>query len=143
MKTSRGSHRTPVGPRHTTEAAAAEAPAEVPAPGPRPGDGLRRLVPQALVVAVLAGGAGALVVDHKAIRLSVDGVPRTLHTFTDDVGELLAAEGIAVGAHDLVVPAPGTAQLAWWSGMRPAHPGPPPGVEADEPDAVWPAATLA
>ncbi|WP_391654262.1 ubiquitin-like domain-containing protein, partial [Streptomyces tamarix] len=86
----------------------AKHPAKPPA-GPRPGDGLRRLVPQALVLAVLAGGTSAFVADDKAIRLSVDGAPRTLHTFADDVGELLAAEGIAVGAHDLVSPAPGAA----------------------------------
>ncbi|MGW4050778.1 ubiquitin-like domain-containing protein [Streptomyces sp. NPDC004779] len=72
------------------------------------GDGLRRLVPQALVVAFLAGGTTAFVADDKAIRLSVDGVPRTLHTFADDVDELLADEGLAVGAHDLVAPVPGT-----------------------------------
>ncbi|MFC8886717.1 ubiquitin-like domain-containing protein, partial [Streptomyces cinereoruber] len=53
------------------------------------GDGLRRLVPQALVVAFLAGGTTAFVADDKTVRLSVDGVPRTLHTFADDVGELL------------------------------------------------------
>ncbi|MGA4849391.1 ubiquitin-like domain-containing protein [Streptomyces sp. G5(2025)] len=70
---------------------------------------LRRLVPQALVVAFLAGGTSAFVADDKAVRLSVDGEPRTLHTFADDVGELLADEGVAVGAHDLVAPAPGTA----------------------------------
>ncbi|UFQ16146.1 MULTISPECIES: resuscitation-promoting factor [Streptomyces] len=70
---------------------------------------LRRLVPQALVVAFLAGGTSAFVADDKAIRLSVDGEPRTLHTFADDVGELLADEGVAVGAHDMVAPAPGTA----------------------------------
>ncbi|MBM7173238.1 DUF348 domain-containing protein, partial [Streptomyces sp. G44] len=79
---------------------------------PRPSEraeGLRRLVPQALVVAFLAGGTSAFVADDKAVRLSVDGEPRTLHTFADDVGELLADEGVAVGAHDLVAPAPGTA----------------------------------
>ncbi|MEU5579771.1 ubiquitin-like domain-containing protein [Streptomyces huasconensis] len=70
---------------------------------------LRRLVPQALVVAFLAGGTSAFVADDKAIRLSVDGEPRTLHTFADDVGELLADEGVAFGAHDMVAPAPGTA----------------------------------
>ncbi|WP_418957503.1 ubiquitin-like domain-containing protein [Streptomyces tritici] len=73
------------------------------------GEGLRRLVPQALVVAFLAGGTTAFVADDKAVRLSVDGVPRTLHTFADDVGELLADEGLATGAHDLVAPGPGTA----------------------------------
>lgn len=69
----------------------------------------RRLVPQALVVAFLAGGTSAFVAQDKAIELSVDGRPRTLHTFADDVTELLADEGIDVGAHDMVAPAPGTA----------------------------------
>ncbi|MFJ7130351.1 ubiquitin-like domain-containing protein [Streptomyces sp. NPDC098101] len=73
------------------------------------GEGLRRLVPQALVVAFLAGGTTAFVADDKAVRLSVDGVPRTLHTFADDVGELLADEGLAVDGHDIVAPAPGHA----------------------------------
>ncbi|MGW0533520.1 ubiquitin-like domain-containing protein [Streptomyces sp. NPDC003032] len=70
---------------------------------------LRRLVPQALVVAFLAGGTSAFVADDKTVRLNVDGEPRTLHTFADDVSELLADEGIPVGAHDLVAPAAGTA----------------------------------
>ncbi|MFE6713004.1 ubiquitin-like domain-containing protein [Streptomyces sp. NPDC057695] len=73
------------------------------------GEGLRKLVPQALVVAFLAGGTSAFVADDKAVRLSVDGVPRTLHTFADDIGELLADEGLAVGAHDIVAPGPGEA----------------------------------
>ncbi|WP_055526517.1 resuscitation-promoting factor [Streptomyces alboniger] len=75
----------------------------------RSAEALRRLVPQALVVAFLAGGTSAFVADDKAVRLSVDGEPRTLHTFADDVGELLADEGVAVGAHDIVAPATGTA----------------------------------
>ncbi|WP_277622394.1 resuscitation-promoting factor [Streptomyces sp. CB03238] len=69
-------------------------------------EGLRRLVPQALVVAFLAGGTTAFVANDKAVRLSVDGVPRTMHTFADDVSELLADEGLDVGEHDLVAPAP-------------------------------------
>ncbi|SFJ75158.1 resuscitation-promoting factor [Streptomyces pini] len=70
---------------------------------------LRRLLPQALVVAFLAGGTCAFVVDDKAVSLSVEGEdgPRTLHTFADDVSELLADEGVSVGAHDAVSPAPG------------------------------------
>ncbi|KAA6218066.1 resuscitation-promoting factor [Streptomyces filamentosus] len=113
-----------------TQAAPLTAPAPPPAPAPVPaqggraaarrgarrrkaarpaGDGLRRLVPQALVVAFLAGGTSAFVADDKAVRLTVDGVPRTLHTFADDVGELLADEGLTVGAHDIVAPAPGEA----------------------------------
>ncbi|WP_314413015.1 ubiquitin-like domain-containing protein [Streptomyces kroppenstedtii] len=70
---------------------------------------VRKLLPQALVVAFLAGGTSAFVADDKAIELTVDGSPRTLHTFADDVGELLADEGVRVGAHDVVSPAPGTA----------------------------------
>ncbi|MFD8465205.1 ubiquitin-like domain-containing protein [Streptomyces cyaneofuscatus] len=69
---------------------------------------LRRLVPQALVVAFLAGGTTAFVAHDKAVRLDVDGTPRTLHTFADDVTELLADEGVTVGAHDHISPAPGT-----------------------------------
>ncbi|MFE6333727.1 ubiquitin-like domain-containing protein [Streptomyces sp. NPDC057806] len=69
---------------------------------------VRRLLPQALVVAFLAGGTTAFVAKDKAIELNVDGRPRTLHTFADDVTELLAQEGVEVGAHDVVAPAPGT-----------------------------------
>lgn len=76
---------------------------------PERSDSLRRLLPQALVVAFLAGGTSAFVANDKAIELSVDGRPRTLHTFADDVSELLADEGVKVGAHDMVAPAPGTA----------------------------------
>ncbi|MGW0749583.1 ubiquitin-like domain-containing protein, partial [Streptomyces sp. NPDC002587] len=67
----------------------------------------RRIVPQALVVAFLAGGTTAFVAADKSVRLTVDGVPRTLHTFADDVDALLAAEGLGIGPHDLVAPAPG------------------------------------
>ncbi|WP_438948105.1 ubiquitin-like domain-containing protein [Streptomyces olivaceus] len=69
---------------------------------------LRRLLPRALVVAFLAGGTSAFVAKDKAVELTVDGTPRTLHTFADDVTELLAEEGVEVGAHDVIVPAPGT-----------------------------------
>ncbi|MFE4215157.1 ubiquitin-like domain-containing protein [Streptomyces sp. NPDC056844] len=69
---------------------------------------LRRLVPRALVVAVLAGGTVAFLAQDKAVRVSVDGTSRTLHTFADDVGELLEAEGVTVGARDTVAPAPAT-----------------------------------
>ncbi|MGV9244531.1 ubiquitin-like domain-containing protein [Streptomyces sp. NPDC003710] len=69
---------------------------------------VRRLLPQALVVAFLAGGTTAFIAKDKAIELTVEGRHRTLHTFADDVGELLAREGVGVGAHDVVVPSPGT-----------------------------------
>ncbi|MEV1022285.1 ubiquitin-like domain-containing protein [Streptomyces sp. NPDC050264] len=103
-------------PRQTPAPAAAR-----PAPAPQTGraaarraarrkksdqrpDALRRLLPQALVVAFLAGGTSAFVANDKAIQLSVDGKERTLHTFADDVTELLADEGVDVGAHDIVAP---------------------------------------
>ncbi|WP_285564973.1 MULTISPECIES: ubiquitin-like domain-containing protein [unclassified Streptomyces] len=69
---------------------------------------LRRLVPQALVVAFLAGGTTAFVAEDKAVTLDVDGEPRTLHTFADDVGELLAEQGVDAAAAAEVSPAPGT-----------------------------------
>ncbi|MFD9333519.1 ubiquitin-like domain-containing protein [Streptomyces sp. NPDC060028] len=76
---------------------------------PTPAGTWRRIVPQALVVAFLAGGTTAFVAADKTVRLTVDGVPQTLHTFADDVDELLGAEGLGVGPHDLVAPAPGEA----------------------------------
>ncbi|WST06311.1 ubiquitin-like domain-containing protein [Streptomyces sp. NBC_01171] len=74
----------------------------------RPESPVRRLLPQALVVAFLAGGTAAFVAEDKAVELTVDGHPRTLHTFADDVTGLLADEGVRVGRHDVVAPAPGT-----------------------------------
>ncbi|WP_053710609.1 resuscitation-promoting factor [Streptomyces sp. NRRL B-3648] len=75
----------------------------------RPESAMRRLLPQALVVVFLAGGTTAFVAEDKAVELSVDGRQRTLHTFADDVRELLTEEGVRVGAHDMLAPAPGTA----------------------------------
>ncbi|MEU6660680.1 ubiquitin-like domain-containing protein [Streptomyces sp. NPDC046821] len=72
-------------------------------------ESLGRLLPQALVVAVLAGGTTAFVAADKAVELSVDGKSRTLHTFAGDVSDLLADEGLTVGPHDIVAPAPGAA----------------------------------
>ncbi|MEV5145571.1 ubiquitin-like domain-containing protein [Streptomyces sp. NPDC052727] len=77
--------------------------------GERPDSTVRRLLPQALVVAFLAGGTTAFVANDKAVELSVDGRQRSLHTFADDVSELLAEEGVRVGTHDMIAPAPGTA----------------------------------
>ncbi|MEU6677859.1 ubiquitin-like domain-containing protein [Streptomyces sp. NPDC046925] len=72
-------------------------------------EAFRRLLPQALVVAFLAGGTSAFVADDKAVQLTVDGESRTLHTFADDVGELLEDEGVDFGAHDIVAPGAGAA----------------------------------
>ncbi|WP_456293883.1 ubiquitin-like domain-containing protein [Streptomyces griseus] len=128
MSTSQGGHRTARGAR-PAGAAWAPPPAGMPPAPPRQSpargaarrpaerrrtlvanpESLRRLVPKALVVAFLAGGTTAFVAHDKAVRLNVDGTPRTLHTFADDVTGLLAEEGVTVGAHDVVTPAPGTA----------------------------------
>ncbi|MEU5049511.1 ubiquitin-like domain-containing protein [Streptomyces sp. NPDC021096] len=67
---------------------------------------LRRLLPQALVVAFLAGGTSAFIASDKSVQLSIDGKARTLHTFADDVEELLADEGMTVGEHDIIAPGP-------------------------------------
>ncbi|MFE3585343.1 ubiquitin-like domain-containing protein [Streptomyces vinaceus] len=128
-----GERRRAARRRRSTEAAASAAPVAAPTgrrrspdPGPVPpptaaptgrrrrgapagaaaGQGnWRRIVPQALVVAFLAGGTTAFVAADKSVRLTVDGEPRTLHTFADDVDELLDAEGLGLGPHDLVAPA--------------------------------------
>ncbi|MFF1833783.1 ubiquitin-like domain-containing protein [Streptomyces sp. NPDC058231] len=71
-------------------------------------ENLRRLVPQALVVAFLAGGTAAFLADDKAVELTVDGEPRTLHTFSDDIDELLDEQGVTVGDHDVITPARGS-----------------------------------
>lgn len=111
----------PYAPGHTAQAPTVTA-LTVPAPGGRSGarrgarrrratvrpEQLRRLVPQALVVAFLAGGTTAFVAEDKAVTLDVDGQPRTLHTFADDVGELLAEQGIDADDGTAVSPAPGT-----------------------------------
>ncbi|MFJ8310577.1 MULTISPECIES: ubiquitin-like domain-containing protein [unclassified Streptomyces] len=75
-------------------------------------DALRRLIPQALVVAFLAGGTSAFLASDKAVRLTVDGVPRSLHTFAGSVEELLADEHVPIGAHDIVAPGGGAALAA-------------------------------
>ncbi|MGR3934942.1 ubiquitin-like domain-containing protein [Streptomyces sp. BRA346] len=95
-----GSHRVPGGRAAARRAARrGRTPART--------DPMRRLLPQALVVAALAGGTSAFVAQDKAVRLSVDGHARTLHTYADDVAELLADEDVDVSPHDIVAPAPG------------------------------------
>ncbi|MEU2155668.1 ubiquitin-like domain-containing protein [Streptomyces sp. NPDC019396] len=134
MSTSQGSHRTAAGARaasepdtgtggaRTGEHCAARRRTAAGRRGLRQGQGLhlgrnlnlslnlnlRRLLPQALVIALLAGGTSAFVAADKAVLLTVDGVPRSLHTFAGDVAGLLGEEGVAFGDHDIVAPAPGT-----------------------------------
>jgi uncharacterized protein YabE (DUF348 family) len=58
------------------------------------------------VLAFLAGGTTAFLAQDKAVRLSVDGEQRTLHTFAGNVGELLRQQGVEIRPHDVVAPGP-------------------------------------
>jgi resuscitation-promoting factor RpfB len=69
---------------------------------------LKHLAIQASVLVALVAGVAAFVSFDKAVALSVDGETRTVHTFANTVGGLLEGEGIKVGEHDTVVPAPAT-----------------------------------
>ncbi len=54
---------------------------------------------------LVAVGALAMSQYDKAVTLSLDGSSQSLHVFGSTVGDLLAKENVAVGAHDLVQPA--------------------------------------
>ncbi len=56
-----------------------------------------------VAVAVAATGVGYASMS-KTVTLSVDGKPRSVQTFSDSVGEVLASEGIRLGDHDVVAP---------------------------------------
>lgn len=62
----------------------------------------------AAALTVLVGGATAFVYLDKTVTVSVDGKSREVRGFAGTVGDVLASEGIAVGPHDVVAPAPGT-----------------------------------
>ena len=78
------------------------APTEEPA---RPRRRRTALVAGIAAVLVLGGGAAAVASAHKTVEVDVDGRTVSVSTFAGDVGNVLDAEGIAVGEHDLVVPA--------------------------------------
>jgi len=56
-------------------------------------------------VLVLGGAGAAVAAAHKTVQVDVDGQTASISTFAGDVGNVLDAEGITVGEHDLVVPA--------------------------------------
>ncbi|PPK97260.1 uncharacterized protein YabE (DUF348 family) [Kineococcus xinjiangensis] len=56
-------------------------------------------------LALVLGGTAAFTALDKDVRLDVDGSPRQVSTFAGTVGEVLAAEGVRVGEHDVVAPA--------------------------------------
>jgi uncharacterized protein YabE (DUF348 family) len=63
---------------------------------------------QGIVLLALIAGVGAYTTFDKAITLSVDGQTRQVHTFAATVGDLLAAQDVHTGQHDLVAPSPGS-----------------------------------
>ncbi len=64
-----------------------------------------RWAAQGGAVVLVAVGALAAASYDKAVTLSLDGSTQSVHVFGSTVGDLLAKENVAVGAHDLVSPA--------------------------------------
>ncbi len=62
----------------------------------------------ALTLALVAGVLGYQVLSHKTVTVSLDGRAQEVSTGADTVAQVLAAEGIEVGPHDVVAPALGT-----------------------------------
>jgi len=60
----------------------------------------------AAVLVSLTGGGAAAIAMNKAVTIDVDGVERTVHTYSGTVGEVLSDEGIQTGAHDSLSPSP-------------------------------------
>ncbi|MBA2573907.1 MAG: transglycosylase family protein [Nocardioidaceae bacterium] len=59
----------------------------------------------ALLVAGLVAGGVAFALERKTVTVSVDGKEQTVTTFHDNVTQVLEAEGINLGSHDVVAPA--------------------------------------
>ncbi|MEO8827523.1 ubiquitin-like domain-containing protein [Lapillicoccus sp.] len=64
-----------------------------------------RWAAQGGAVVLVAVGALAAASYDKAVNLSLDGSTQSVHVFGSTVGDVLAKENVAVGAHDLVSPA--------------------------------------
>ncbi|SES10555.1 resuscitation-promoting factor [Actinokineospora terrae] len=60
----------------------------------------------AAVLVTLIGGGGAAIAMNNTVTVEVDGQTKQVNTYSDTVGEVLAEEGIAVGAHDSLSPSP-------------------------------------
>ena len=57
------------------------------------------------VVLTLVGGTVAYATMSKTVTLSLDGKETEVHTFGDDVGDVLASEGVELADRDVVLPA--------------------------------------
>ncbi len=64
-----------------------------------------RHLAQAGALAAVVGGAFSIAHLDKAVALSVDGRTESVHVMGSTVADLLSKKGIAIGAHDTVVPA--------------------------------------
>ena len=69
---------------------------------------LRHAAQGAAALAVAAGSIGVAHYD-KAVQVTVDGRPSSVHVFGSTVADVLAKQEIAVGPHDVVVPSPASA----------------------------------
>jgi uncharacterized protein YabE (DUF348 family) len=65
-----------------------------------------RLAAQALALTGLGAGTAAFASFDKSVDLTVDGRTSTVHAFGGTVADVLADQGISVGAHDIVSPSP-------------------------------------
>ncbi|MCW2868371.1 MAG: hypothetical protein JWR20_2559 [Marmoricola sp.] len=63
----------------------------------------------AAVALALVGTGATYATMSKTVTISVDGKPRTVHTFGGTVGDVLADQGIEPGTHDSVVPSASSA----------------------------------
>ncbi|RZU34436.1 resuscitation-promoting factor [Blastococcus saxobsidens] len=63
----------------------------------------------ALVLLGLVGGTLAFFIAQKSVTITVDGQTRSVGTYADTVGEVLEDEGLALAAHDVVLPSPDAA----------------------------------
>jgi len=63
-----------------------------------------RLILLGAVIVALVGGTTAFIASDKALTVTVDGVPRHIHTFATTVAGVLDEEGIEVGLRDVVAP---------------------------------------
>ena len=64
---------------------------------------IRHAAQGAAALAVAVGSVGVAHFD-KAVAVSVDGSPQSVHVFGSTVRDALDKQGITVGAHDVVVP---------------------------------------
>ena len=58
----------------------------------------------AAVVVALAGSTAAYAALTRTVTLSVDGKAKEVRTFGNDVGDVLASQGIKPSSHDIIVP---------------------------------------